>query len=159
MRSAALGLGACGAAAAWLLWQQLAAEIAPPPGGASLSVRLGLACAFLLPPAGLLWAMLLVRMAAEFANRPGLAAASRPVVVDSAIHLLVFAVALLALAAELDAVRMPAALALAAVFTVGRVAFWAGALVLSVGGAFGTAVTLAATAGALGWAAAVSFGQ
>ena len=157
MRGAALVLGACGAAAAWLLWRQLAAEIAPPAEGASLSVRLGLACASLLPPAGLLWAMLLVRMAAGFAGRPDLAEA-RLIVADSAIHLLVFAVALLALAAELDAARMPAAVALAAVFTVGRVAFWAGSLVLPVGGAFGTAVTLAATAGALGWAAAVSFG-
>ncbi len=157
MRRAALLLGTCGMAAVWLLWRRLAAEIPLPPEGASLSVRLGLACAFLLPPAGLLWAMLLVRMAARFAGRASLEEATRPVVADSATHLLVFAVALLALAAQLDAARMPAALALAAVFMVGRIAFWAGALVLPVGGAFGTAVTLAATAGTLGWAAAVAW--
>ncbi len=158
MRRIALALGLCGAAAAWLLWRQLAAEIAPPPEGANLSARLGMACTFLLPPAGVLWAMLLVRMTAAFAGRHSLAEASRRAAGDSVAHLLVFALALLALSAGLDAARMPGAVALAVVFTVGRVAFWAGYLVAPLGGVFGTAVTLAATAGALGWAALVSLG-
>lgn len=157
-------LGAAGIAAAGLLWRRLAGEIPVPSGASSVAIRLGLALAALLPAAALLWAMLLVQMAARFiagtfdpasGGDGAFLRVNQRVISNTVEQLLVFALALLALAAGLDAPRLPGALALAVVFTVARVAFWAGYLVAPAGRSLGMAATLAATAGAIGWAAAV----
>ena len=128
----------------------------------SVALRIGISLAWLLPSVAVLWAMLLVQMGARFvlgrsdplAGDTRFLQTNQRVIANTVEHLAVFAFALLALAAGTDGRRMPDALALAGVFAVARVAFWAGYLVAPVGRAFGMAATLAATGAALGWALA-----
>ncbi len=161
MRGLSLLLGACGVVAAGLLWRELAAGIAVPAGAASTTVRLAVTLLWLLPAAILLWAMLLVQMGARFlygvvdptAGQDGrLLQVNQRVITNTVEHGAVFVVAMLAAAAGLDGPHMPALLALALVFTVARIAFWAGYLVAPLGRTLGMAATLAATAAAIGWA-------
>ncbi len=163
MRGLSLLLGACGVIAAGLLWRQLAGMIAPPADGASVAGRLGLALAWLLPAVAVLWLMLAAQMGARFvagafdplAGRDGrLLAVNQRVITNTVEHLAVFVPALLALAAWVDHAHMPGVMALALVFAAARLVFWGGYLVAPLGRAFGMAATLAATAGALGGAAA-----
>ena len=66
MRGVSLLLGACGVAAALLLWRWLASAIPAPPDGADIAGRLSLALAWLLPGAGILWTMLVAQMGGRF---------------------------------------------------------------------------------------------
>jgi hypothetical protein len=154
-------LGACGVVAAWLLWRSLAVQIPVPPDGASTAGRLSLALAWLLPGAGLLWAMLVAQMAGRFilgrfdplaGAEPRVLAVNQRVITNTVEQGAVFVPALLALAAGAPSALMPQVLALPAVFVVARCAFWAGYLVAPIGRALGMAATLAVTTGALGGA-------
>jgi hypothetical protein len=164
MRGVSLLVGSCGVIAAGLLWRELLGVIPIPAEGASVAMRLGLTLAWLLPVLAVLWAMLLFQMAARFlagvfdpvAGQDGaFLRVNQRVISNTVEHMLVFVPALLALAAGLDRLRMPSVFALAVVFAVARVVFWAGYLITPIGRGFGMAATLAATAAALGWAAAV----
>ncbi len=163
MRGLSLLLGACGMIFAGLLWRQVAGMIVPPPDGASVAGRLALALAWLLPAVSVLWLMLLAQMGMRFmagafdplAGRDGrFLAVNQRAITNTVEHLAVFGPALLTLAAWTDHAHMPGVMALGVVFAVSRLAFWAGYLVAPIGRSFGMAATLAATAGALGGAAA-----
>jgi hypothetical protein len=154
--------------AAWLLWRSLALQMPAPPDGASTAGRLGLALAWLLPGAALLWAMLVVQMAGRFilgrfdplsGVEPRFLAVNQRVITNTVEQGAVFAPALLALAAGAPGGLMPQVLALPAVFVVARCAFWAGYLVAPIGRALGMAATLAVTTGALGGAVWVWVGR
>ncbi len=164
MRGLSILLGACGMLAAGLLWRQFAGMIGLPGGADSVATRLGLALAWLLPACAVLWAMLLAQMAARFiagvfdpiAGQDGaFLRTNQRVISNTTEHMLVFIPTLLALAAGVDGTRMPQVAALALVFAVARIAFWAGYLVAPVGRAAGMAATILITAAALGWAAAI----
>jgi uncharacterized membrane protein YecN with MAPEG domain len=164
MRGWSILLGACGIAAAALLWRQFAGMIGPPGGADSIPARLGMALAWLLPAMAALWAMLLAQMAARFisgvvdptAGHDGaFLRTNQRVISNTTEHMLVFVPALLALAAAVDGPHMPQVAALALVFAVARIAFWAGYVVAPVGRASGMAATILMTAAALGWAAAI----
>lgn len=162
MRIASLLLGGFGVVAAWLLWRMFAGQIAVPPDGTSIAVRMSLALAWVLPAAGLLLAMQVVQMAARFichvfdplaGQENRLLCVNQRVITNTVEQMTVFVPALLALATGAPGVLMPQVLALPAVFVVARVAFWAGYLVAPIGRGFGMAATLAATGGA--WCGAV----
>jgi hypothetical protein len=162
MRSVSLLLSTCGVVAAWMVWHVLARAIPAPPDAASVAGRLGLALAWLLPSAALLWAMLLVQMTIRFVNhafdplapgQPPLLGVNQRVITNTLEHGAVFSLALLALAAVASSRTMPQVLALAAVFALARVVFWGGYLIGPLYRAPGMAATAAATGGALGGAA------
>jgi hypothetical protein len=168
MRGVSLLLGACGVVAAWLLWRNLALQIPAPPDGASTAGRLSLALAWLLPSAGVLWAMLASQMAGRFVLgrfdplagcEPRFLAVNQRAISNTVEQGLVFVPALLALAAGAPGALMPQVLALPVVFAVARCAFWAGYLVAPIGRALGMAATLAVTTGALGGAVWVWVGR
>jgi uncharacterized membrane protein YecN with MAPEG domain len=158
MRSLSLLLGVCGAVATMLAWQALVPMVRPDPSGASMGVRLGLACAALLPAAAVLALMLLVQMGLRFAagaidplaghETPALQRNQR-VIANTLEQFAVFAPALLALAAGTTAARMAEVTAAGVVFAGARVLFWLGYLAAPVGRAFGMAGTLVATLGTL----------
>jgi hypothetical protein len=154
-------LASCGVVAAALLWQQLVGQITPFPGASSIAARLGLGFAFLLPSAALLWLMLLAQAATRFviatvdpaaAEDGAFLRTNQRVISNSVEHGAVFAVAILGLAAGVDAPQMPAIAALCIVFTVCRITFWAGYLVTPIGRMVGMGPTLAITGVTLGWA-------
>ncbi len=160
MRCLSLLLGACGIAAAWLLWRVVVTEIPEPADGAA--VRISLTLAWLLPSLALLWAMLLVQMGARFlgarfdplaGGESRFLAVNQRVITNTVEHMAVFAPAVLALAAGVDGAHMPGVIALAIVFAAARAVFWAGYLVGPMGRGFGMAATLVTTAAALGGAA------
>jgi uncharacterized membrane protein YecN with MAPEG domain len=164
VRGLSLLLATCGVVAALLLWRALAGEIPEPVDGSNTAARMGLALMWLLPSAALLWAMLAAQMCARFlgarfdplASGEGrFLAVNQRVITNTVEHMAVFALALLALAAEVDGAHMPSVIALAIVFAVARIAFWAGYLVGPMGRGVGMAATVAATAAALGSAAFV----
>jgi uncharacterized MAPEG superfamily protein len=164
MRRLPMLLSTCGVIAAVLLWRALAASIPAPAEGSSSVARISLTLAWLLPSLALLWAMLLVQMSVRFlgAKFDPLAggdgrflAVNQRVITNTVEHMLVFVPSLLALAAGGDGAQMPAVVALAIVFTVARVVFWAGYLVTPIGRGPGMAATVVATAGSLGGAAVV----
>ncbi len=164
MRGLALLLGACGVVGAYLLWRSLAGQIPAPVDGASVAGRLSLALLWLLPSAVVLWAMLLVQMGARFiygafnpfaTGQPSFLAVNQRVITNTVEHGAVFALALLAFAANASSRVMPQVMALAVVFAAARLAFWAGYVVAPVGRAPGMAATVAVTAGAVGGAVSV----
>ena len=168
MRGVSLLLGACGVAAALLLWRSLAQQMPAAPDAASTAARLSLALAWLLPNAGLLWAMLVTQMAGRFVlarfdplagPEPAFLAVNQRVITNTMEQSLVFVPALLALAAGAPGALMPQILALPVVFVVARCAFWAGYLVAPVGRALGMAATLAVTTGAVAGAVWVWVGR
>jgi hypothetical protein len=161
VRGLALLLSACGAVAAYLLWRSLAEQIPLPADGASVAGRLSLVLLWLLPSAMVLWSMLLVQMGVRFitgsfdplaGGQPTFLAINQRIITNTVEHGAVFALAMLALAANAPSRVMPQVLALAVVFAVARLAFWAGYLVAPVGRAPGMAATVAATIGAIGGA-------
>jgi hypothetical protein len=157
-RVASISLGGLGAVAALLLWWAARDAIAEPSGASSMAVRLGMACAALLPAAGLLFLMVLASSAARFAAaafdplaRPdaGFIARNQRVIANTVEQLCVFAPALLAWAAGAGAGAMPGVLAAAGLFALARVAFWAGYHVHPLARAPGMAATLVLNALAL----------
>jgi MAPEG family len=161
VRRQSILLSACGILAAVVLCRALVAEIPEPVDSSSVAARVSLTLAWLLPSLALLWAMLLAQMSARFlgARFDPLAggegrflAVNQRVITNTVEHMLVFAPSLLALAARVSGARMPDVIALAIVFAVARVAFWAGYLVTPIGRGPGMAATVAATAMSLGGA-------
>lgn len=157
-RALSLLLGVCGAVAAMLAWQALVPMLRPDPSGSSMAVRLGLACAALLPACAALALMLLAQMALRFtaaaidplAGRETRALLrNQRVIANTLEQFAVFAPALLALAAGTTAARMAEVTAAGAVFAGARLLFWFGYLVAPVGRAFGMAGTLVVTLGTL----------
>lgn len=157
-RALSLLLGVCGAVAAMLAWQALVPMVRPDPSGASMAVRLGQACAALLPGATVLALMLLAQMALRLAAAAIDPLAGREtrallrnqrVIANTVEQFAVFAPALLALAAGITGPRMAEVTAAGAVFAGARLLFWLGYLVAPVGRAFGMAGTLAVTLGTL----------
>jgi uncharacterized membrane protein YecN with MAPEG domain len=157
-RALSLLLGVCGAVAAMLAWQALVPMMRPDPSGASMAVRLGLACAALLPAATVLALMLLLQMALRFAAAAIDPLAGREtrallrnqrVIANTVEQFAVFAPALLAFAAGATAARMPEVTAAGMVFAGARLLFWLGYLLAPIGRAFGMAATLVTTLGTL----------
>ena len=157
-RALSLLLGVCGAVAAMLAWQALVPMMRPDPSGASMAVRLGLACAALLPAATVLALMLLLQMALRFAAAAIDPLAGREtrallrnqrVIANTVEQFAVFAPALLAFAAGATAARMAEVTAAGMVFAGARLLFWLGYLLAPVGRAFGMAGTLVVTLGTL----------
>jgi len=158
MRGLSLLLGACGAVAALLAWQMLAAAFPPDPAAASTAVRLGRACAALLPGVAVLALMLLAQMAGRIAAGAFDPLAGRETrfllvnqrAIDNTLEqLAIFAPSLLALAAAVDSGGVPAVMALGVVFAGARLLFWAGYLAAPLGRAPGMAATLATSLGTL----------
>jgi uncharacterized MAPEG superfamily protein len=139
-----------GLAVAYGAWRGLAGLIVPPAGDEAH--RIAIACVALLPSTGLLLAMIVVQMlgrAVTGAIDPVAGRDSRflltnqRVISNSAEQLVVFAPALLALAAGVRAGQMGQVVALALVFALARLAFWIGYLVGTRLRAPGMAATLA----------------
>ncbi len=164
MRGLSLLLGTAGAVAGFLAWRLLAALIPTDPAAASMSVRLGLAAASLLAAAAVLAAMVAAQMAARFwqgsfdptAGKDGpFLRVNQRVISNSVEQMAILTPAILALAAGVPAPRMAEVLALAPVFALARLAFWAGYLAAPLLRAPGMAASFGASLTALGWAVAV----
>ena len=154
MRGLSLLLGACGAVLALLAWQGLMLAVPPDAADASMAVRLGKACAALLPGACVLGLMVLAQMAGRFASGAFDPLAGRDTrfllvnqrAIDNTVEqLAIFAPALLALASGAEGRQVREVVALGGVFAGARLLFWGGYLVAPLGRAPGMAATLATT--------------
>ena len=164
MRGLSLLLSTAGGIAGFLAWQGLAALIPADPAAASMAVRLGLGAASLLPAGLVLAAMILAQMAVRFwqgafdpnAGKDGrFLRVNQRVISNTVEQLAILGPAILALAAGAPAARMAEVLAIAPVFALARLVFWAGYLTAPILRAPGMAASFAASAAALGWALAV----
>lgn len=164
MRLLAPLLGAAGMVAAYLAWAALVEVIPPAPGASSMAVRLGTACAALLPAAAVLLAMTVAQFTGRYvtgAFDPTLGRDGRFLIVNQRViansveQMAIFTPALLALAAGVEARLMPQVVALALVFAAARLLFWvsylANPLIRGPGMGAGFAVNFAAVGGAI-WA-------
>ena len=161
-RGLSLLLGGCGAVAALLAWHFLVPHLRPDPGGSSMAIRLGLACAALLPGVAVLALMILAQMAMRFAagvpdplsgHDTDLMRVNQRAITNTVEQLAIFAPSLLALAAGVPASRMAEVAALGIVFAAARLFFWLGYLAAPIGRSFGMAATLTASLGTLAAAA------
>lgn len=155
MRGLSILLATCGIIVAFLAWRALVPLIpvnAEMANMANMAVRLGLGAAWLLPACFVLAAMVAAQIAGRFlvaAFDPLAGQDSRFLLVNQRVitntveQTLIFAPALLALAAAVPAEQMPAVLAAAAVFALARLVFWAGYLVAPMVRAPGMAATMA----------------
>lgn len=152
MRGLSLLLAVCGAIVAFLIWRALVPLMVVNVEMTSTAVRLGLAAAWLLPACFVLAAMVAAQMTGRFtaaAFDPLAGGDSRFLLVNQRVisntveQTLIFAPALLALAAASPGAQMPAVLAAAAVFALARLVFWAGYLVAPMARAPGMAATMA----------------
>jgi uncharacterized MAPEG superfamily protein len=157
-RGLGLLLGGCGAVAAVLAWWGLVPLFPVDPSGASMSVRLGLGCAALLPGAAALALMILAQMVFRVASgavdplaptETRLLRVNQRAIGNTLEQMALFAPAVLALSAGSEAARMPEVMAAGMVFGGARVLFWLGYLVAPAGRSFGMAATLVVTLGAL----------
>jgi hypothetical protein len=164
MRGLSLLLGIAGAIAGLLAWRVLSAMLPSDPAAASMAVRLGLVAASLLPAAAVLAAMILAQMAARFwqgifdptaGKDDRFLRINQRVLSNSVEQLAIFVPAMLALAAGAPAARMGQVLALALVFALARLAFWAGYLAAPLLRAPGMAASICVNLVALGWAVVV----
>ena len=163
MRGLSFLLGCCGAVVAFLGWLALIPLFPPDPAASSMGVRLGQACAALLPAATVLALMILAQMATRFllgvfdplaGRETRTLLLGQRILTNTVEQMAVFVPALLALAAAVAAPQMPAVLALGPVFALGRIVFWAGYLaapVLRAPGMAGTIVTATGTLAAAFW--------
>lgn len=147
-----------GGVAAILLWQAVAAAIPVDPAASSMAIRLGAAALALLPGAAVLFAMTVVQMLARAATGrvdplsgtdPAFLLVNQRCIGNTVEQFLVFAPALLALAAGVSGRRMPEVLALGVVFGAARLAFWAGYLLAPLARAPGMVATVCCNAAAL----------
>lgn len=151
-------LGACGVVAALLGWRLVWPLIEVDAAAASTGVRLGAAVGALLPAAGVLAAMILAQMAARLlagvfdpasGRETRFLALNQRVITNTVEQLVVFAIALPALAAAVAGAQLAQVLALGAVFAVARLAFWAGYLAAPTARAPGMAASMAVNAATL----------
>jgi uncharacterized MAPEG superfamily protein len=149
-----------GIAVAYGVWRGLSVVLTA--AAADAQQRLAVACAALLPGAGLLLAMIVVQMLARAATGaldPLVGRGTRflqtnqRVIGNTVEQFAVFAPALLALAAGVRADKMGQVVALALVFALARLVFWIGYLAGVLLRAPGMAATLAVNIAALGSAA------
>ena len=161
MRGLSLLLGTAGAVAGFLTWIGLSDLLPADPAAASMSVRLGLAAFSLLPAVAVLAAMVLAQMIARFwqgAFDPGAGKdgqflrLNQRVISNSVEQIAILAPAILALAAGAPGVQMGQVIALAWVFALARLLFWAGYLISPMLRAPGMAASFAVCLAALGWA-------
>ena len=164
MRGQSLLQAAASLVCGFLVWWLIAGALPTPLAATSLSVRLGLGAASLLPAAVVLAAMIVAQMAARFwfgtfdptAGRDGrFLRINQRVITNSVEQLAILIPAMLALVAEASPLRMPQVLALPLVFALARLVFWAGYLVTPMLRGPGMAASFAATLCALVWAIAV----
>jgi len=158
MRALSLLLGVCGAVASILAWYGLVPLFRPNPAGSSMAIRLGLACAALLPGVAVLALMLLAQMALRSVagaidplagQETRLLLVNQRAIGNTLEQFAVFAPSLLAFAAGATAARTAEVMAAGAVFAGARALFWLGYLAAPVGRAFGMAATLVVTLGTL----------
>ncbi|OJY64871.1 MAG: hypothetical protein BGP12_03805 [Rhodospirillales bacterium 70-18] len=158
MRGLNLLLSACGAIAALLAWRALLPLMPVDPEAASMAVRLGRACAALLPSGFVLAAMIAVQMAGRMwsgaidplgGQDTVFLRVNQRVITNTVEQMAVFVPALLALAAAVPAGQMPAVAAACGVFALARLAFWAGYLLGPLGRAPGMAASFAVVAATL----------
>jgi hypothetical protein len=158
MRGLSLLLASVGVVAAFLAWRVIAELIPADSGASSMSVRLGMAAAVLLPCCFILAAMISAQMGARFmagALDPTLGTDTRflqvnqRVITNTVEQLCIFLPALLALAAGVTGGQLPYVLALALVFAGARLAFWVGYVLAPVARAPGMAATVATNAATL----------
>jgi hypothetical protein len=152
MRGQSLLLAAIGMVCGLAMWWLIAAMLPTTQAATSLSVRLGLGAASLLPAVVVLAFMIAAQMAARFC--PFLRVNQR-VITNSVEQIVMLSPALMALAAEASPARMTQILALPLVFALARLVFWLGYLVSPMLRGPGMAASFAVTLGTLGWAIAV----
>ena len=158
MRGLSFLLGCCGAVVAFLGWQAMVPLFPADPAASTMGVRLGEACAALLPAAAVLALMILAQMGYRFllgvfdplaGRETRFLLVNQRVISNTVEQLAIFVPALLALAAAVAAPQMPAVMALGAVFALARIVFWAGYLAAPVLRAPGMAATLVTSGGTL----------
>jgi hypothetical protein len=151
-------LGCCGAVVALLGWLALVPLFPPDPAASSMAVRLGTACAALLPGCAVLALMIIAQMGGRFllgvfdplaGRETRFLLVNQRILTNTVEQVAVFAPALLALAAAVPAPRMPEVMALGAVFALSRIVFWAGYLAAPVLRAPGMAATIVTATGTL----------
>jgi hypothetical protein len=164
MRGQSLLLAAIGMVCGLAMWWLIAAMLPTTQAATSLSVRLGLGAASLLPAVVVLAFMIAAQMAARFwqgvfdptAGKDGpFLRVNQRVITNSVEQIVMLSPALMALAAEASPARMTQILALPLVFALARLVFWLGYLVSPMLRGPGMAASFAVTLGTLGWAIAV----
>lgn len=149
------GIGGAGAV---LLWQAIVPFVQLDPADTSMAVRLGHACLALVPSAAVLFAMTVVQMLARAAtgridptsgDDPAFLVVNQRCISNTIEQFLVFAPALLALAAGAGGRQMPEVIGLGLVFAAARLAFWVGYLAAPLARAPGMVATACCNAGAL----------
>ena len=164
MRGLSLLLSVAGAIAGFLMWRGLTMIIPTDPAATSMAVRLGLGAASLLPACCVLLSMILAQMAVRFwqgifdptAGKDGrFLRINQRVISNTVEQLAILSPAMVALAAGSSAARMAEVLALALVFALARLVFWAGYLISPVMRAPGMAASFVVSTVVVGWALAV----
>lgn len=158
---ASIGLSGCGLLGAWAAWSALSAVIPVHPQ-ADQTARMAAALAALLPGVAVLAGMVATQMIGRavtgaidpIAGRDNhFLQLNQRVLTNTVEQLVIFAPALLALAARTNPADMPGVVALALVFTLARLVFWIGYLRHPVLRAVGMAPSFAVSLVTLGSAA------